>query len=59
MTTQQQRLAYVSLWVKQDLDDSSPVIATGKLNPVDKSLPPCNVTLFRNKEVVTGLLMVL
>jgi hypothetical protein len=50
MTTQQQRLAYVSLWVKQDLDDSSPVIATGKLNPVDKSLPPCNVTLFRNKE---------
>lgn len=49
MTTQQ-RLAYVSLWTKQDLDSSSPIIATGKLNPVDKSLPPCNVSLFRNKD---------
>jgi hypothetical protein len=46
----QQKLAYVSLWAKQDLDETSPVIATGKLNLVDKSVEPFNVSLFRDKE---------
>lgn len=48
--TAQQKLGYVSLWTKQDLDDSSPVIATGKLNPVDKSVEPFNLSVFRDKE---------
>ena len=47
----QQKLAYVSLWAKQDLDSSSPIIATGKLTPVDKSLPTYNVSLFRSKDI--------
>ena len=46
----QQKLAYVSLWAKQDLDETSPVIASGKLNLVDKSTKPFNVSLFRDKE---------
>ena len=49
MTTQQ-KLGYVSLWTKQGLDESSPVIATGKLSPVDKSVEPFNLTVFRDKE---------
>lgn len=49
MTTQQ-KLAYVSIWTRQDLDDSSPVIATGKLNPLDKSVEPFNVSVFRDGE---------
>jgi hypothetical protein len=48
--TAQQKLGYVSLWTKQDLDDSSPVIATGKLNLVDKSVEPFNLSIFRDKE---------
>ena len=48
--TAQQKLAYVSIWTRQDLDDSSTVIATGKLNPLDKSVEPFNVSIFRDKE---------
>ena len=45
-----EKLGYVSLWVKQDLDDSSPVIATGKLNLTDKCTVPFNITVFRDKD---------
>ena len=48
--TAQHKLAYVSIWTRQDLDDSSTVIATGKLNPLDKSVEPFNVSIFRDKE---------
>lgn len=44
------KLGYVSLWVKQDLDDSSSIIASGKLNLVDKSIVPFNLTVFKDKD---------
>lgn len=41
------KLGYISIWSKQDLDSSSKVVGSGKLNLLDKT--QFNVTVFRSE----------